>query len=256
MTTPLPLTKAQLCTLDSDRQPVKRFNVQFNPETLKVTFSNQMQPTNQNQASDEHHGTSAIQYVGRGTTKLAVTLWFDVSAELPDQLVENEDERTDVRKLTRKVIDLIRTEPTMVKRDQPIPPAVRFLWGTFQFDGLVESMEQTLDFFSPEGVPLRASISLNLTQQGVEYGFGPPRSGNAPAGAVAGRLPSGAAPGTSPLTAAPAGATLQSMAAAAGKGGDWQAIAEANGLENPRLLTPGQLVDLNASIPVRARGGS
>jgi hypothetical protein len=37
------------------------------------------------------------------------------------------------------------------------------------------------------------------------------------------------------------------MAAAQGLD-DWQSIAQANGIENPRLLLPGQLVDLNVQI--------
>jgi len=221
---------------------------QFNPESLKVSFANQMQPPSQT-ASDNNGGTSAIQFVGRGSTKLAVMLWFDVNAELPDMLVDADDQRTDVRKLTEKVVDLIRVQPVTVASDQPIPPAVRFLWGTFRFDGLIESMEQSLEYFSPQGVPLRASISLNMTQQSIDYGFEPPKpGGSTPTGAAG--LPSGAPAGTSPLTRAPAGATLQSLAAAVGKGGNWQAIAEANGVENPRLLAPGQLVDLNVSVSV------
>ncbi len=55
-------------------------------------------------------------------------------------------------------------------------------------------------------------------------------------------------PGASPLAQAAAGSTLQGMADAAGKG-DWQSIAAANGIENPRLLAPGTLLDLNASAP-------
>jgi hypothetical protein len=241
--TPLPIAKAQLWKLDAKGQPVKKFEVQFNPESLKVTFANQMQPPSQT-ASDNSRGTSSIQYVGRGSTKLAVTLWFDVNAELPGLLVDADDQRSDVRKLTEKVIDLIRVQPVTVERDQPIPPAVSFVWGTFKFDGLIESIEQSLDFFSPQGVPLRASISLNMSQQSINYLFQEPQETPSRPNAAAG-LPSGAPAGTRPLSAAAAGATLQGMAAGVGKGGNWQAIAEANGIENPRLLAPGQLVDLN-----------
>jgi hypothetical protein len=55
------------------------------------------------------------------------------------------------------------------------------------------------------------------------------------------------------MTEAPAGSNLQNMAAnqpggtggGQGLNGGWQAIASANGIENPRLLDPGQLIDLN-----------
>ena len=50
--------------------------VQFNPESLKVAFSNQI-------AGDNNKGGSAIQFSSRGTTKLSVEMWFDVTAEPP-----------------------------------------------------------------------------------------------------------------------------------------------------------------------------
>jgi hypothetical protein len=38
------------------------------------------------------------------------------------------------------------------------------------------------------------------------------------------------------------------MASVSGKD-DWQSIVAANGIENPRRLRPGQLIDLNAGRP-------
>ena len=52
-------------------------------------------------------------------------------------------------------------------------------------------------------------------------------------------------PGTRPLAQANSGDTLQGMADSQGKGGDWQGIAAANGIENPRMLRPGQLINMN-----------
>lgn len=237
------LAKASLWKLSPGQAPARQLEVQFNPESLKVTYSNQLQAANQGQASDNNQGSAAIQYVGRGTTKLAVTLWFDVTAE--QSVAPGADTFTDVNKLTQKVIELIKVDKATAQRDQPIPAAVRFLWGSFQFDGIAESIEQSLEFFSSDGVPLRASITLNLTQQSISNTFiDRPATPPTPPGAS---LPSGAAPGTNPLTAATAGVTLQGMADAIGKGADWQAIAQANGIENPRLLAPGQLIDMNIS---------
>jgi hypothetical protein len=42
---------------------------------------------------------------------------------------------------------------------------VLFEWGSFKFQGLVESYKETIDFFAPTGVPLRASINLTLASQ-------------------------------------------------------------------------------------------
>ena len=65
--------------------------VQFNPETLKVSFSNQLK-------GDDKSGTAAIQFVGAGATKLSLQLWFDVNAPQIEEPRVN-----DVRKLTQRV---------------------------------------------------------------------------------------------------------------------------------------------------------
>jgi len=227
MTDPAPLAKAKLQKLDSDFEtlssPEYSVTVQFNPETLKVTYSNQIStaagPKNQG-------GTPAQQFVGAGSTKLSLQLWFDVTAEMPPEIKER-----DVRKLTEKVAFFITPD----EKNKNIIPAVRFLWGSFQFAGLMESLDESLEFFSHEGVPLRASMTLGLTRQKIaKFEFGKLEDPG---------------PGTKPLAAAPAGTTLQAMAASSGKGDNWQAIAEANNIENPRLLQPGQLIDLDAKPP-------
>jgi hypothetical protein len=115
---------------------------------------------------------------------------------------------------------------------------VRFSWGSFLFDGLIDSIEESIEFFSPEGKPLRASVSLGLSQQTILVAdFGD--SARAPGAPRP--------PGSNPLTAASVGASLQAMAASAGRA--WQDIAAANGIDNPRQLATGQLIDLRAKLP-------
>ncbi|MFL5653290.1 MAG: peptidoglycan-binding protein, partial [Ktedonobacteraceae bacterium] len=232
------LVKAQLQQLDEKFNKVdggKEVPVQFNPETLKVSFSNQLAtPAN----AGDQKGSAARQFVGAGTTKLSLQLWFDVT-------VPGSKSVDDVRKLTQEVAFFIT--PLKDKKDATklIPPGVRFLWGSFQFDGLMDSLEESLEFFSSEGRPLRASMTLNLSQQRIQFLFGDA----ARAAQAAGQGQGGTTPGTRPLTQAPAGSTLQGLVANQGRGGDWQSVAAANNIENPRLLDPGQLIDLNASTP-------
>ena len=241
MSDPSRPVKAQLIELDSNYQPKsggKTVTVQFNPETLKVGFANQIvQPANG--GVGDQRGSTGRQFVGAGTTKLALQIWFDV-ASLPPEQAQNV---MDVRELTKNVAYFITP-----KRDgnHYIPPAVRFLWGSFQFDGLMDSLEESLEFFSDEGIPLRASMSLNLSQQKIQAFGGRQGGQNVPPGTGATGL-SGAAPGTTPLTPAASGESLQGLAASAGTGTPWQAIAAANGIENPRFLDPGQLINLNIS---------
>jgi hypothetical protein len=233
------LAKAELRQLDPEFKgeinPEKWAKVQFNPESLKVAFANQIETP---QGAGDQSGTPARQFVGAGTTKLTLQLWFDVTQPMP----EGEQAVNDVRKLTQKVAYFI----TPVQEGKKyVPPAVRFVWGSFQFDGLMESLEESLEFFSPEGRPLRASMTLNLTQQKItEFKIHELQTAAVPT------------PGTRPLTPAPANESLQSMADGQGKGGDWQSIAAANNIENPRMLAPGQLIDMDAQLPKVSAGAS
>ena len=132
-------------------------------------------------------------------------------------------------------------------RTKLLPPAVGFVWGSFSFAGMIDSMEESLEFFSPEGIPQRASVTLALSQQRItEFAF--EKNAAPPPGTGSGNTPVG----TRPLAQATAGASLQSIASASGKT-DWQSIAAANGIENPRILQPGQLVDLNAGLRLPSR---
>jgi hypothetical protein len=212
--------------------------VQFNPDTLKVSYSNQIAPPTNNNGSkakkaQDQNGTATIQFVGKGTTKLSVQLWFDVSAPLP----VGKEWVTDVRELTRDVVYFITPKP-----NGNAPPALRFLWGSFHFDGIVDSIEESLEFFSADGVPLRASVSISVSQQGVTLAPEVIPSPDSPA------APGSTLPGTRGLTPAASGQTLQELAAQLGQLGNWQAIASANGVDNPRLLSPGQLIDMGAPI--------
>jgi hypothetical protein len=207
--------------------------VQFNPEMLKVSFANQIQtPT----GTGSQNGSPERQFVGAGTTKLSLQLWFDVNAPQQGAPVN------DVRKMTEKITFFITPKEEPAGSREFKPPGVRFIWGSFQFDGLMDSLEESLEFFSSEGIPLRASMTINMSQQKIDiYKFAKQAAAKKPL------------PGTRPLTSAPKGSTVQGMASNLGKGGDWQAIAAANGVENPRRLQPGQLLDMNAKVGARGR---
>ena len=45
---------------------------------------------------------------------------------------------------------------------------VQIQWGAFLFNGSINSMEETLDLFSDQGVPLRSTVSLSLTEVQLE----------------------------------------------------------------------------------------
>jgi LysM repeat protein len=49
--------------------------------------------------------------------------------------------------------------------------------------------------------------------------------------------------GTTPLTVTPQGASIQGLAASAGV--DWKTVAAANGIDNPRAVQAGTVVNLS-----------
>ena len=214
------LVKATLTELDQKFEEEKsggqKVEVQFNPETLKVTFANAIvQP----QGGDQSSGNSGRQFVGAGTTKLALTLWFDVTAMEKDPV-------DDVRRLTSKVVYFMTPQKSDADPKKLSPPGVQFQWGSFLFKGVVEGLDESLEYFSPDGKPLRASMTLTLSQQKIlETTF----DGD---GQV----------GQRPFKAAKQNESLQKMAAKQGKD-DWQSIAAA-----------GSLVDLNISASVGIGG--
>ncbi|HWE04963.1 MAG TPA: hypothetical protein VG326_21325 [Tepidisphaeraceae bacterium] len=231
-----PLEKAKLIQLSSDFKTempsVKSTTVQFNPESLKVTYANSI---SQPGGTNDQGGTPTMLYVGAGTMKLTMTLWFDATASVPMGATEDNAQTVDdVTLLTQEVTYFITP---IAAGDKFIPPAVIFKWGSFSFSGLMESIDESIEFFSPDGKPLRSSMNLTISQQKIETVRIKPTPGGMPA-----------PPGQSPLASAAANQSLQSMAAAQGLGGNWQGIANANGIQNPRLLAPGTLINLNASL--------
>jgi Contractile injection system tube protein len=76
---------------------------------------------------------------------------------------------SDVRVLTKKIADTFM-QPQNTGSDRPTAPKVcRFQWGSFVFVGMVSSYNETLDFFSPEGVPLRSTLALTLKEDRYRY---------------------------------------------------------------------------------------
>lgn len=236
MPQPLNITKARLCevNLGDAKNRAKPINpekttieVQFNPQTLKLTYTNQIESKNQK-------GGSSMQFVGKGTTKLSFEMWFDVTVPLPEGTGKDKTWKKlkDVRVLTEKVKFFIT--PNDQKGGKGKMPAVRFIWGSFIFDGIMESMNENLEFFSDDGRPLRANISVTIVSQEIF------RFNNLDDSSQTVKTP-----GTQPLTQARTGDNIPKMTANIGQPQDWKLVAAANNIENPLRLKPGTFVNLN-----------
>ncbi|GEM_PF-370852 len=119
----------------------------FNPESLQLTFSNQSGGT---EAANADRSTTARS----NTTRLDATLYFD-NTEIGSD-VRAGGSGTDKLKLFARPTD-----------GTPVPE-LTFSWGTFTFDGIIESLTETLDFWSVEGVPLRSTVQLTMTGRDLD----------------------------------------------------------------------------------------
>ncbi len=159
------LQKAQLIPLDPTGQNAAQarmdqaITVHFNPDTLKLSYTvNLKADTGSKNSSDQ-----AAQQSSSSSAKLAVDLVFDTT-----DLFEAQQDGADVRKqVTNKIVETFVAPPAPdgAAAGKPIPanPCL-FLWGTFQFIGMVDSYNETLEFFSASGVPLRAAVSMSLAE--------------------------------------------------------------------------------------------
>jgi hypothetical protein len=236
------LQKAQLVPLDpSDSNAVralteKAITVHFNPESLKLSYTvNLKADTASKNSSDQ-----PAQQASNSTAKLAVDLVFDTT-----DLFEKDQDKADVRTVvTNRIVELFVAPPPPegAPAGKPIPAnGCLFLWGTFSFTGLVESYNETLEFFSASGVPLRAAVSLSLQENRYKIANIPQRVPGA-----AQPLPPGRQIGLA-LTNAGMDPT------------DWRSTALANGMETPRFSVSGSVdvsIGANLSASAMAAAGS
>jgi hypothetical protein len=205
--------------------PAKEFDVQFNPHTLKMSYATQKKN------ADAPNG-SPTQFVGEASTKLTMELVFDAT-----QPVGAQGERADdVRTLTQRIAYFL------IPQSSGTPPGLRFQWGSTLFEGVLDSMDETIDLFDEEGRPLRATVGVSMTQQKIT--FDPNKqvgAGGGLPGLGGGGLPS--VPGTAPLAQARGGESLAQLAGRAGLP-DWRAAATLNNIDNPRQLASGALLEL------------
>lgn len=192
--------------------------VQFNPTSLRLNISNNTQAD----TAGGNSGNSA-QYVDRSSSTLTIQLLFDTSVAQ-----EGIEANTDVRVLTNRIVSTFLVPQQTPQGQSPQAPArCRFQWGSFAFVGMLSSYGETLDFFAPEGIPLRSTLALSLKEDRYEF----QRDASV-------RAQRDAPP---PLFAAvPSNASVNQVIEAAGQAGDqWRQTALANGIEDPRQMPPG-----------------
>lgn len=220
-------TRARLFPVEgpADRgDPATAIDVQFNPMTLKVTLANTLK------ASENSDNGSAAQFVDKSTSSLTVELLFDTSIE-----------DTDVRLKTKAIAEAFM-KPVESGDQQLAPKRCLMQWGAFEFVGMMASYDETLDFFSPEGTPLRATLAIKLNEDRYQF-----RQSSARKSARETPTFGGAGAGNAATANKEAGRDERA----------WRDTALYNGQENPRQTSPAGLAVPNqsANAAVTAQSG-
>ncbi len=158
--------------------------------------------------------TPPIQYVRGGSE----TLGFDALFDTSDSQKNVRDEYVD------KVAELMR-----INSELHAPPIVRFIWESEIFQGVLSDMSVSYVLFTPEGVPMRAEVSLTFTAyRPVEVQIADrPRN----------------SPDVEKSVTLRRGDRLDQIATGIYQDpGRWREIARLNGIRDPRRLEPGQLL--------------
>ena len=175
-----------------------------------------------------------LQFVRGQNERLTLDLFFDTTDEGMGAGA------TSVTTLTDKVYQLTKIIP-----NRHAPPVCTFIWNASfpgdstderignqrrnSFDCLVEKVAQKFTLFSPEGVPLRATLTVSLREyKTLETQLDQLNLSS---------------PDRTHAHVVCRGETLSGIAAQYyRRPGEWRRIAEANNIEDPRRLTPGTLL--------------
>ncbi len=223
---PPQVVKATLTALP-DGTPV---TVHFNPASLVYTVENSV--------SQQSGAPKTAQYVAQFSGKLTMDLQFDTT-----------DTGSDVRTVTNQVALFMQASANASAAAQnsappsangnssgpppKAPPVLMFQWGTYQFQGIMDSFKETIDFFSADGVALRALVSIGLSRQDQVFDEGANLSGPTNSGSLVPTSSSDSA---------------QSLASRGGDPSAARQLGTDNGLESLRFTG-------GASLQVSGSGG-
>lgn len=211
----MPLEKAKIKQLVPDGPEIA---VMFNPTGYSLSGSVQW-------TEEKTHGLSGtyLQFGHGKAQTLSMQLFFDTYD--PQSTEAKYPKNQDVRQRVHWITDLL----TVTK--EHIPPIIQFSWGNFVFVGVLEAAKVQYKLFLPSGVPVRATVDVTIKQWYNGRGdIGKLQSANYAKRYVV--LPGDTLPGiASKFYDDPA---------------KWRHIADANDLDNPLALEPGQVLKIPA----------
>jgi hypothetical protein len=222
---------------EPDGAPIK---VQFNPTSLRISYTNNV----------DRGGVTTDDQRRQNPSARSATLNFDLEFDTAE---ERDAQRVplDVRTRTANIRQF--AEPSASRPKQP-PPLLQFRWGSFSFVGIVTQLVEDIDFFSPEGRPLRAKVSVTMREVRLDIEAKKVGRGNRTGDKAAQqgqRNATNAGPGSAPAsnpdraTVAQLGESVQQLLARVDEDpATWRAAM--TGLDSPLSLPAGTQVQLTA----------
>jgi hypothetical protein len=209
-------TKAIIQKYDpGSKQDTDYLTCQFNPASIVIEKSVTWSET----GKQKELNAPDLAFEGGSAATFSLDLWFDTTS-LGNQ---------DVRGFTNKLLQL-----TLKPSQEFAPPAIRLVWGTFKtFRAFITQVKIEYKLFLPSGIPVRAKATVSLKQA---------------ADGDSDKLPP-----QNPTSRSEPRKTYQVQEGDRldylayreyGEPGQWRRIAEANGLDDPLDIFPGQLLVL------------
>lgn len=229
---------------DMVRKSGDQIKVQFNPTSLKLERRNNVSK-----------GGATVKTTKRTTpSSEPATLTFDLEFDTAEE--GGADQPADVRIKTAQIRQFVEQPPGSGKP----PPRVQFQWGSFTFNGIMDRVSEDLDYFAANGTPLRAKLSVTISEQDLQFEGNEkgPGARDAATATDPGGSPTRTGPGTSGTRTPDRAVVAKEGESAAdvltGLGLDpsaWRALM--NNLDNPLDLGAGAQVELG--VEVEGAGG-
>jgi hypothetical protein len=186
--------------------PGERIKVSFNPAEYSLQKGNQFSSTPLPGLSNP-----VVSFVNGDADVLTMDLFFDTYTDKGS---------SDVRDETEKIAALLDIHPKL-----HAPPPVRFVWGGLRFKAVIERLSQRFTMFREDGVPVRATLNVTFKEyKTIADQLNPPNQSS---------------DWTKRRTIVELDRLCLIAAAEYEDPTVWRVIADANEIDNPRLLQPG-----------------
>jgi hypothetical protein len=132
----------------------------FNPGEITVARQNDWKTPD----SRKHSSSKSLEFGGGQPLQITLQLFFDTyEIHSPRQL---QGRAPDVREYTDRLQEMMQPQDRLGPDKGGWPPQVELVWGNLQrgwrFPCYITSMTQKFLLFTPDGVPVRATVDLTL----------------------------------------------------------------------------------------------